>query len=114
MDLNQDGVSDLMVGAFVVPGVFVMFGHTDSETTDSTAVTAAIISGVLGCLFCALYEARVWVREMNTLLKKHDNANDQTKYGSNPLRCFDFFQRTHSYVLPGRCVLVSALLFAGY
>ena len=51
-----------MVGAFVVPGVFVLFGHDDSARDNSMAVTLAIVSGVLGCLFCAVYEARVWVR----------------------------------------------------
>lgn len=68
-DLNQDGFSDLLVGAFVVPGVFVMFGHDDDPRDNSTAVTLAIVSGVLGCLFCTVYEARVWVRsDLNTIV----------------------------------------------
>ncbi|CAN0554270.1 unnamed protein product, partial [Laminaria digitata] len=45
VDLNQDGFSDLMVGAFVVPGVFVLFGHDDGPKDNSTAVKLAIASG---------------------------------------------------------------------
>lgn len=61
MDLNGDGISDLMIGGFLVPGVYIIIGDDGSPDDKSTAIILAVVSGVLGCLFCAGREARVWV-----------------------------------------------------
>lgn len=62
--MNQDGVSDLLVGAFVVSGLYIAFGDDGGAADTSAAVTAAIVSGILGCVFYTVYEARSWVRSI--------------------------------------------------
>lgn len=61
MDLNCDGVSDLLIGAFLVPGLYMIPGDDGSSGDNNSAVILAIVSGVLGCLFCVARELRVWV-----------------------------------------------------
>lgn len=61
MDINSDGVSDLLIGAFLVPGLYVIAGVDDGSGDSNSAVILAIVSGVLGCLFCVARELRVWV-----------------------------------------------------
>lgn len=60
MDVNCDGVSDLLIGAFLVPGLYIIAGD-DGNSGGNSAVFLAIASGVLGCLFCVARELRVWV-----------------------------------------------------
>lgn len=61
VDLNRDGVSDLLIGGFLVPGLYIIAGDDGGPRSMFSAVVLAIVSGVLGCLFCVARELRVWV-----------------------------------------------------
>lgn len=59
--MNCDGVSDLLIGAFLVPGLYIIAGDDGSSGDNSSPVILAIVSGVLGCLFCVGRELRILV-----------------------------------------------------
>lgn len=59
--MNRDGVSDLLIGGFLVPGLYVVLGDGGEPYDNSTAIILAIVCGVLGCLFCVVREAQIWV-----------------------------------------------------
>lgn len=61
VDMNSDGVSDLLIGAFLVPGLYMIAGDDGGPNNNSTAIILAIVSGCMGCLCCLLREARIWV-----------------------------------------------------
>lgn len=61
MDMNGDGVSDLVIGAFLEPGLYMIPGDDGSPGDNSTAIILAVVSGCMGCLFCVVREARIWV-----------------------------------------------------
>ncbi|CAM9964198.1 unnamed protein product [Ectocarpus sp. 6 AP-2014] len=61
VDMNRDGVSDLLIGGFLVPGLYVVFGDGGEPYDNTTAVILAIVCGVLGCLFCVVREAQTWL-----------------------------------------------------
>lgn len=60
-DFDQDGTPDLLLGAFVIPGVYVLLGDGGGAVDNSTAVKGAIATAVVGCLFLIAFEARSWV-----------------------------------------------------
>lgn len=68
VDMNSDGVSDLLVGAFLEPGLYMITGDDGSPGDNSTAIILAVVSGCLGCLFCLLREARIWVSFVRSAL----------------------------------------------
>lgn len=61
MDINGDGVSDLLIGAFLDPGLYMVLGDDGNSDDGLSAYILALVSGVLGCLFCVARELRVWV-----------------------------------------------------
>eukprot|EP00903_Cladosiphon_okamuranus_P018604 g17125.t1 len=73
VDVNCDGVSDLLIGAFLVPGLYMIAGDDGSSGDNNSAVILAIVSGVLGCLFCVTRELRVW------LAKREAKAEEERK-----------------------------------
>ncbi|CAM9448813.1 unnamed protein product [Scytosiphon promiscuus] len=77
VDLNGDGISDLMIGAFLVPGVYIIIGDDGSPGDNSAAIVLAIVSGVLGCLFCAGREARLWLAKREAKALEAQRAIDE-------------------------------------
>lgn len=89
IDLNDDGCKDLVIGAFLAPGLlYVLLGDVEGPYSMSAAVTAAIVSGVLAALFFIGFEIKAYVsrdaypwRKMFPFPKK----NGRPRYITNPL-----------------------------
>ncbi|CAM9215321.1 unnamed protein product, partial [Hapterophycus canaliculatus] len=84
VDLNGDGTSDLMIGAFLVPGVYIVIGDDGSPDDNSAAIVLAIVSGVLGFLFCVGREARVWLakREAKAMEARAAKDSQEDSFGN--------------------------------
>ncbi|CAM9630564.1 unnamed protein product [Pylaiella littoralis] len=82
VDMNNDGVSDLLIGAFLVPGLYTINGDDGGPNDDSTAFVLAIVSGCLGCFFCVVREGRVWLAKREAKAEAERLLNKGERQGS--------------------------------